>query len=134
MSTLSVFQVSGSAMQAESERMNVAASNLANANSVQGPDGKPYRAREVVFRALGPSGLNGVEVSRVVNSTAPMKREYRPGAPGADAQGYVEMPNVSPVAEMVNMIEASRAYQADVNVMTTGEQIAEKTLAVGGNL
>jgi flagellar basal-body rod protein FlgC len=127
----SIFQISGSAMQAQSQRMNVAASNLANADSVAGPDGQPYRARQVVFEARGRDGLAGVGVSQVVEDPTPLRREYRPGDPNADDQGYVSLPNVKPVEEMVNMIEASRSYQANVEVLNTSKQMMTKTLTLG---
>ena len=131
MTMFSIFQISGSAMQAQSQRMNVAASNLANADSVAGPDGQPYRAKQVVFEARGRDGSAGVGVSRVVEDTTPLRREYRPGDPNADDQGYVSLPNVQPVEEMVNMIEASRSYQANVEVLNTSKQMMTKTLALG---
>lgn len=131
MSMFSIFQISASAMQAQSQRMNVAASNLANADSVAGPDGEPYRAKEVVFQALGKDGLAGVGVSGLVEDPSPLRREYQPGNPNADPQGYVMLPNVKPVDEMVNMIEASRSYQASVEVMNTSKQLMTKTLTLG---
>jgi flagellar basal-body rod protein FlgC len=131
MTMFSIFQISGSAMQAQSQRMNVAASNLANADSVAGPDGQPYRAKQVVFEARGRDGSAGVGVSRVVEDTTPLRREYRPGDPNADDQGYVSLPNVQPVEEMVNMIEASRSYQANVEVLNTSKQMMTKTLTLG---
>ena len=131
MTMFSIFQISGSAMQAQSQRMNVAASNLANADSVAGPDGQPYRAKQVVFEARGRDGAAGVGVSRIVEDTTPLRREYRPGDPNADDQGYVSLPNVQPVEEMVNMIEASRSYQANVEVLNTSKQMMTKTLTLG---
>lgn len=131
MAMFSIFQISGSAMQAQSQRMNVAASNLANADSVSGPDGQPYRARQVEFEARGRDGMAGVGVSGVVDDPSPMKREYRPGDPNADGQGYVTLPNVEPVNEMVNMIDASRSYQANVEVLNTSKQLMMKTLTLG---
>jgi flagellar basal-body rod protein FlgC len=131
MPMFSIFQISGSAMQAQSQRMNVAASNLANADSVAGPDGQPYRAKQVVFEARGRDGSAGVGVSRVVEDATPLRREYRPGDPNADDQGYVSLPNVQPVEEMVNMIEASRSYQANVEVLNTSKQMMTKTLTLG---
>lgn len=133
MTMFSIFQVSGSAMQAQAQRMNVAASNLANADSVAGPDGQPYRAREVVFQARGRNGQDGVGVTAITENPAPFRREYRPGDSNADAQGYVTLPNVQPVEEMVNMIEASRSYQANVDVMNTSKQLMTKTLTLGEN-
>lgn len=131
MTMFSIFKVSGSALQAQSIRMNVAASNLANANSVAGPDGEPYRAKQVVFRALGEHGMAGVGVSQVVEDQAPFKQVYRPSDPRADGNGYVRMPNIKPIHEMVNMIEASRSYQANVNVLDTSKKLLYKTLRLG---
>ncbi len=131
MAMFSIFQISGSAMQAQSQRMNVTASNLANADSVAGPDGEPYRARQVVFEARGRNGMGGVGVSEVVEDPSPLRREYRPNDPAADEQGYVSLPNVKPVNEMVNMIAASRSYQANVEVLNTSKQLMTKTLTLG---
>lgn len=133
MSMFSIFNISGSALSAQSQRMNVTASNLANADSVSGPDGQPYRAKQVIFEAQGQDtqGVGGVRVSEVVDDDAPMRMEYRPGHPLADARGYVTMPNVEPVSEMVNMISASRSYQANVEVMNTSKQLMFKTLTLG---
>lgn len=102
----SIFEISGSALRAQSQRMNVTASNLANTDSVVGPDGQPYRARQVIFEARplgGSSSVGGVQVTKVTESDAPFRLEYRPGHPLANESGYVRMPNVEPVNEMVNM-------------------------------
>ncbi|WP_275287392.1 flagellar basal body rod protein FlgC [Halomonas elongata] len=133
MSMFSVFDISGSAMSAQSQRMNVTASNLANADSVAGPDGEAYHAKQVLFetRAQSRSGVGGVGVREVVEDPSPLRREYRPEHPLADGQGYVDMPNVDPAAEMVNMISASRSYQANVEVMDTNKQLLLKTLSMG---
>ncbi|MBW5800248.1 flagellar basal body rod protein FlgC [Halomonas elongata] len=133
MSMFSVFEISGSAMSAQSQRMNVTASNLANADSVAGPDGEAYRAKQVLFetRAQSRSGVGGVGVREVIEDPSPMRRQYRPEHPLADDQGYVDMPNVDPAAEMVNMISASRSYQANVEVMDTNKQLLLKTLSMG---
>ncbi|WP_116366395.1 flagellar basal body rod protein FlgC [Parahaliea mediterranea] len=131
MSMFNIFEISGSALAAQSQRMNVSASNLANADSVAGPDGEPYRAKQVMFESEGPQGAAGVRVSAVVDDPAPLRMEYRPGHPLADAEGYVAMPNVDPTHEMVNMISASRSYQANVEVMNTSKQLLLKTLTLG---
>lgn len=133
MSMFSIFDISSSAMSAQSQRMNVTASNLANADSVAGPGGETYRARQVMFeaRATSRSGIGGVAVTEVVEDPSPLRLEYRPEHPLANEQGYVEMPNVDPVAEMVNMISASRSYQANVEVMNTSKQLMLKTLTIG---
>ncbi|PMR77037.1 flagellar basal body rod protein FlgC [Billgrantia endophytica] len=133
MSMFSVFDIAGSAMSAQSQRMNVTASNLANADSVAGPDGEAYRARQVMFesRLQGNHGVGGVGVREVVEDPSPMRMEYRPEHPLANEEGYVTMPNVEPVHEMVNMISASRSYQANVEVMNTSKQMMLKTLTLG---
>ncbi len=133
MTMFSVFDISGSAMSAQSQRMNVTASNLANADSVAGPDGEAYRAKQVLFesRQQGRSGIGGVGVREVVEDPSPMRQEYRPEHPLANDEGYVTMPNVEPVHEMVNMISASRSYQANVEVMNTSKQMMMKTLTLG---
>lgn len=120
-------------MAAQSKRMNVSASNMANAESVAGPDGKPYRARQVIFhvdRAPGQE-IGGVKVSGVIESDAPDRLVYEPGNPLADAKGYLHMPNVNVVGEMVNTISASRSYQANVEVMNTAKTMMLKTLTLG---
>ncbi|GAA0562606.1 flagellar basal body rod protein FlgC [Halomonas salifodinae] len=129
----SVFDISGSAMSAQAQRMNVTASNLANADSVAGPDGEAYRAKQVMFetQAQGRHGVGGVRVTQVVEDPGPMRLEYRPEHPLADEQGYVTLPNVEPAHEMVNMISASRSYQANVEVMNTSKQLMLKTLTLG---
>ncbi|MHB1667292.1 MAG: flagellar basal body rod protein FlgC [Thiomonas sp.] len=137
MSLFTALDVANSGLNAESYRLNVVASNLANANSATSSNGQPYRTREVVFTAQPlygpgvPAGVSGVQVAGVVEKPGPMKLVYDPGNPLADKQGYVAYPNVNPVDEMVNMISASRAYQADVNVMNTTKNLLLKTLALG---
>lgn len=135
MSMFSIFDISGSAMSAQGQRMNVTASNLANADSVAGPDGQAYRAKQVMFetREQNGSGVGGVAVREVVEDPSPMRLEYRPEHPLADDQGYVTLPNVEPVHEMVNMISASRSYQANVEVLNTSKQLMMKTLTLGEN-
>jgi flagellar basal-body rod protein FlgC len=133
MSLMRSFHVSSSGLVAQSQRLNIVASNIANAESVQGPDGKPYRAKHAVFRPTPMFGsvAAGVEVAAVVDSKAPMRSEYKPGHPNADAAGFVQMPNVNPVDEMVNMISASRSYQMNVEIMNTSRQLMQKTLDLG---
>jgi flagellar basal-body rod protein FlgC len=132
MSLLNVFSIAGSALTAQSARLNAVASNLANADSVVGADGQPYRAKQVVFKATSVEGGGiGVRVTQVVDSAAPLRMMYDPKNPAADAQGYVAMPNVNVVDEMVNMISASRSYQNNVEVMNTAKSLLQKTLAIG---
>lgn len=133
MSSISILQIAGSALAAQSQRMNVSASNIANADSVVGPDGQPYKAREVIFQVVpqGQSPIGGVQVAQVRESTAPGRLQYDPGNPYADEQGYVMMPNVDVVAETVNMIAASRSYQANVEVINTSKSLMMRTLSIG---
>ena len=133
-----VFRISASALSAQSLRLNAVASNLANAESAAGPDGQVYRAKQVVFQAmpLSNSGANanagaGVSVGRVAEDTSAPRRNYDPKHPLADADGFVTMPNVNVVDEMVNMISASRSYQANVEVMNTAKTLMQKTLTLG---
>jgi flagellar basal-body rod protein FlgC len=135
--SMNIFDVAGSAMSAQSQRMNVTASNLANADSVSGPDGQPYRAKQVVFAVAGgdqqdPSAaVGGVQVAGVVEDQSPLKMVYDPKHPLANSAGYVAMPNVNVVEEMVNMISASRSYQANVEVLNTAKTMMLKTLTIG---
>ncbi|SHI19224.1 flagellar basal body rod protein FlgC [Pollutimonas bauzanensis] len=137
MSTMSIFEIAGSALTAQSQRMNVTASNLANADSVAGPDSQPYRARQVIFQMNPAPGqaysqsVGGVKVAGVVESSAPARLQYDPKNPLANADGYVTMPNVDVVAETVNMISASRSYQANVEVINTAKSLMMRTLSIG---
>ena len=133
MSLFNIFNVAGSGMAAQSQRLNVVASNLANADSTTSADGKPYRAKQVVFSAtpVGGSDAQGVKVVRVAEDTSPMKMVYDPNHPMADGKGYVAMPNVNVVDEMVNMISASRSYQNNVDVLNTSKTLLLKTLTIG---
>jgi flagellar basal-body rod protein FlgC len=136
MSLSKVFDISGSAVSAQSQRLNVVASNLANVESVAGPDGKTYRARQVVFQMQnvgkpGEASAAGVKVSGIVEDQSPLRRTFDPKHPMAGEDGYVEMPNVNVVEEMVNMISASRSYQNNVEVMNTAKSLLLKTLQLG---
>ena len=139
MSLLDILGVSGSAVSAQSQRLNVVASNLANADSVAGPDGQSYKARHVVFRTQPTGGVGvgagaaqlGVRVADVVEDPSPGKRLHDPSHPLADAEGYVTQSNVNVVEEMVDMISASRSYQNNIEVMNTAQQLLLKTLQLG---
>lgn len=133
MSMFSIFNVSGSAISSQAQRLNVVASNLANADAVAGPDGRGYKARQVVFETvpMGSDAAAGVKVSSVQESQDPLKRTYNPTHPSADTDGYVTQSNVNPVEEMVNMISASRSYQNNVEVMNTAKTLLLKTLQMG---
>jgi len=137
MSLFNVFNIAGSAVHAQSQRLNVVASNLANAESVAGPDGQPYKARHVIFQTQavgsqeGDTQTPGVKVSQIIEDDSPMRKIYDPKHPLADEQGYISMPNVNPVDEMVNMISASRSYQSNIEVMNTAKNLLQKTLQMG---
>ncbi len=134
MSLLNILGISGSAVSAQSQRLNVVASNLANADSVAGPDGQAYRARQVVFQAqatAADAAQVGVRVTDVIEDATPGKRLHDPSHPLADADGYVTQSNVNVVEQMVDMISASRSYQNNVEVMNTTQQLALKTLQLG---
>jgi flagellar basal-body rod protein FlgC len=131
--SMGIFNIAGSAMTAQSQRMNVTASNMANANSVAGPDGTPYRARQVIFEMASVPGqaIGGVKVAKVIEDQTPMRMVHDPKNPLANADGYVSMSNVNVVEEMVNMISASRSYQANVEVLNTAKTMMLKTLTLG---
>ena len=133
MSMFSIFNVSGSAVSAQSQRLNVVASNLANVDAVAGPDGKAYKARQVVFQTalMGADSAAGVRVSSISENNTPGKRVHDPAHPSADEQGYVTHSNVNAVEEMVNMISASRSYQNNVEVMNTAKTLLQRTLSIG---
>ncbi|MBC3811290.1 flagellar basal body rod protein FlgC [Undibacterium aquatile] len=133
MSLFNVFNVAGSAMSAQAQRLNVVSSNLANADSVTSSDGKPYKAKQVVFSAVPVAGSpsTGVKVTEVVEDATPAKMKYDPKHPLADDKGYVVMPNVNVVEEMVNMISASRSYQTNVETMNAAKTMLLKTLTLG---
>ncbi|MCG2582856.1 flagellar basal body rod protein FlgC [Massilia sp. TS11] len=132
MSLFKVFDVAGSAMSAQAQRLNVVASNLANADSATSATGQAYRAKQVVFESVqAGDGATGVKVQQVVEDAAPMKQVYDPKNPLADDKGYVTMPNVNVVDEMVNMLAASRAYQTNVETMNAAKTMLLKTLTLG---
>ena len=137
MGMMNIFNVSGSAASAQSQRLNVVASNLANADTVAGPDGQAFKARQVTFqtRLMGEIANDptaaGVRVSNVSEDQTPGRRVHDPKHPGADADGYVTYSNVNAVEEMVNMISASRSYQNNIEVMNTAKSLLLKTLQLG---
>jgi len=134
MSLFDIFNVSGSAMSAQAQRLNVTASNLANADSVTSANGEAYRAKQVVFEATPGNAdgtSTGVRVKQVVEDPSPLKQMYDPKNPAADEKGYVSMPNVNVVDEMVNMLSASRSYQNNVETMNAAKTMLLKTLTIG---
>jgi flagellar basal-body rod protein FlgC len=135
MGLFDAINTSGSALSAERLRMDVTAENLANAQTTRGANGEPYRRKTVVLQQASGGGFagalakaEGVKVAGIVEDTTPNRRVYDPGHPDADPQGYVELPNVDPVTEMVDLITASRAYEANVTAMQTAKAMFTKTL------
>lgn len=133
MSLSNIFNIAGSAVSAQSQRLNVVASNLANADTVAGPDGSSYKARQAIFQTvpMGDAGSAGVQVVQIGEDESEGRRVHNPGHPQADAEGYVTYSNVNPVDEMVNMISASRSYQNNIEVMNTAKTLLQKTLHLG---
>ncbi|HYW28717.1 MAG TPA: flagellar basal body rod protein FlgC [Gaiellales bacterium] len=125
--------ISSTGMSAERLRMDVIAENLANAETTRTPQGGPYRRQEVVLEQASPTFgevLGGVRVAGIVSDTSPPRRVYDPGHPDANKQGYVTLPNVNPVNEMVDLITAQRGYEANVTAMSAAKQMFTKTLDV----
>ena len=141
MATLnSALSASASALNAERTRIEVAVSNLANAESTRGPDGQPYRRRDVVLapdtpspfeEALGQASTGGVKVAGIIEDQSPFKRRFDPSHPDADADGFVAMPNVDTPEEMVNMLSATRAYQANLSAIGLIRELVQKALELG---
>lgn len=131
---------SATALDAQRARIEVAVSNIANAESTRGPDGQPYRRRDVVLRAqpiepfgdsLGKAEAIGVTVSDIVEDPSPFRRRYEPAHPDADAEGFVAMPNVDVPEEMVDMLGAARAYQANLTAINLIRDTIQKALELG---
>ena len=135
MDSFGIFEVSASALDAERRRMDAIASNMANAGSTKSESGGPYQKREVVFSPVpvgdGQDDLEGVKVSGVVKEND-FKRVYDPSNPDADKKGFVEMPNINVVEEMVDMMTAYRAYEASVQTFNISKSMLEKALQLGG--
>ena len=153
MGFLDSLDLSSSGMTAERLRMDVISNNLANANTTHGPNGEPYRREEVVLSpggvqtgsfddalggaaqavagANGTEDLSGVHVTAIVPDQSPFKEDYDPGNPDADKRGYVRSPNISVVSEMVDMMGASRAYEANVTAIQSAKSMAERALDIG---
>ncbi len=129
MGLFDAIRISASGMTAERLRLDVVAENLANANSTRTPEGGPYRRKEVVLEPQGFADvLAGVRVAAIVADPSPPKRVYDPTHPDADPQGYVSLPNVDLVTEMVDLVTASRAYEANVQALSTAKQMYLRAL------
>ena len=146
MSYFSALEIGASALTAQRLRMDTISQNIANANTTRTNNGSPYRRREVIFEEKTLSAPfsdylsknskerfigQGVRVAKIVEDSTPFKKIYDPGNPDADTEGYVQMPNVDIVTEMVNMISATRAYEANVTSMNNTKSIAMKALEIG---
>ena len=145
MDFLSALRISASGLSAERVRVNLAASNLANAETTRGPDGKPYQRMDPVLEAtpfeselgaaggLAPEGPApvGVRVAQVAEDSRPGKRVFNPAHPDADGDGYVTLPNVNPIHEMVNLMTAQKAYDANASAVDTLKTMAQRALDIG---
>ncbi len=136
MSLMSVFDISGSALSAQSIRLNVTSSNLANAETVSSNREQTYRARHPVFAAAmqgfsDKAASVGVKVKGVVESQAELRMRYQPEHPLSNEDGYIFLPNVNAIEEMANMISASRSYEYNVEAMNTSKQLLLATLRLG---
>ena len=141
MDFLSALKVSASALSVERTRVNLAASNLANAETTRGPDGKPYRRLDPVLEAVpfeealsaagtSASGVAGVRVAEIAQDEQPGRKVYNPSHPDADAAGFVTLPNVNPVHEIVNLITAQRGYDANATAIDTLKTMASRALEI----
>lgn len=135
------FAISASGLRAQRLRMDVIAANLANAQSTRSPDGGPFRRRDVVLESasagspfgdvLGAAGAEAVRVARVVTDPSPPRMQHDPGHPDADENGFVAMPNVNVVTEMVDLMSATRAYEANVTAINATKRILQAALEIG---
>ena len=139
-SLTAAISASASALNVERTRIEVAVSNMANAESTRGPDGQPYRRRDVVLApeemssfdaALGRASATGVKVNSVVEDQTPFRRRYEPSHPDADADGFVSLPNIDTPQEMVDMLGAARGYQANLAAIGMIRELVAKALELG---
>lgn len=136
MSLLNVFNIAGSAMSAQTVRLNVTASNMANVDSVSSSTESTYRARHPVFETVYSDSINkglsnGVRVSGIIESQSPLRKEFQPQHPSADEEGYVHYSNVNSMEEMTNMMSATRAFQNNVEIINASKQMLLRTLSIG---
>jgi len=142
---LSDFNISADGLSAQRTRINIISSNIANAQTTRTPGGGPYRKKEVVFKAVNfnntlkgamsgtdntNDGIMGVEVSKIIRDDGPFKMKYDPSNPDANAKGYVAYPNINPVIQMANLIEATRSYQANVAAFQSAKNMANSALTL----
>jgi len=138
MSLYNIFDIAGSAMSSQTTRLNLVASNLANADTVSSSTNETYRSRQPIFATVLQDTMDksqvaskGVKVLGVVESQAPLREEYTPQHPMANEDGYIFKPNVNVVEEMANMMSASRTYQNNVEILNTAKQLLQQTLKIG---
>lgn len=145
MDLLSVLETAASGLHAQSERMKVISSNLANVNTTRTAEGGPYRRKEIIFTAVSPGSpfesvlrarmdnqLSRVKVAGVVEDPRPPRSVYDPTHPDANPEGYVAMPNISSAEEMINMMLATRSYEANIMTINAAKGMAQKALSIGG--
>jgi flagellar basal-body rod protein FlgC len=142
MDFLSALRISATGLSAERTRVNLAASNLANAESTRGPDGRPYARLDPVMRAIdfesalgapgapGGAGVQGVEVAEIARDESPGRRVYSPSHPDADPDGFVVLPNVNPIHEVVNLMSAQKSYDANATAVDTLKTMAQRALDI----
>lgn len=140
MSLLTALDINASGLSAQRKRVEISSANLANSQTTRTDEGGPYRRKDVVFQttsfenSLGKAmneGVEGVEVSEVVDDQRPFDRRYEPGHPDADAEGYVSYPNVNVMQEMANLVEASRSYEANIAAIAIVKAMINRTLEIG---
>ncbi len=138
MSLMTAIAVSASGLTAQRRRLEVLVSNMANANTTQPAGMEPFRRKDVVFSAVSPNSfgaafddaIKGVEISRIVKDQREPRKQYEPGHPHADAEGYVTYPNVNTMEEMINVLAATRTYEANVQAVNAAKEMADKTLEI----
>ena len=144
MSIFDILDVGSSGLAAQRMRLEMISSNIANASTTRTPDGGPYVRKDVVFEtanvtskfgeifsALTDSGLRGVRVSEILQDNRPAQKRFQPNHPDADTDGYVRYPNVNIIAEMVNMVEATRSYEANLTIMNASKSMALRAIDLG---
>ncbi len=132
MSYFDVLDVAATGLSAQRIRMSVLSSNMANANTTRTEDGGPYRKKNVIFKqVLQGEHKGGVQVDKIYEDTKPPRLQYDPTHPDANEEGYVAMPNISPVEEMVNMLEAARAYESNLTILQSAKQLSTAALEIG---
>ena len=142
MDILNTFRISGSALQAQSIRLNTISSNLANVETTSTPEGGPYKKKSVYFQSTPKTfqqqldqnmqdGVQGVKVAAITEDQTPPRKVYNPSHPDAKENGYVDMPNISVLEEMVDMMSATRSYQANVTSIKMAKRMAMKALEIG---